>query len=242
MQIQLIGTGTIPDLTNSASVLINNHILFDIPNGNLKAMIRQNIDILKIDTVIISHTHADHCFDLPFLLWYKKNHQKENEELPTKIITDKITQNTVENLIVLSHFNSARKAKKEFIDAEKVNNIKKICDDLQILNESMEHKTIKYAKGYMIKDKNISIGLTGDSNFCQSVKNIASKVDYLIADMTLELGDNSHMGINNILELLREYPKLKIIPIHMHDKTREKAIKLGIDNLMILQDGDILKL
>ncbi len=244
MKIQLIGTGTIPDLTNSASVLINDHILFDIPNGNLKAMIRQNIDILKIDTVIISHTHADHCFDIPFLLWYKKNYQKGSEELSTKIIADKITQNTVESLIDLSHFNSTRRVKKEFINAEEVNSTEKICDGLQILNEPMEHEqaTIKYANGYMIKDKNISIGLTGDTIFCQGVKNLASKVNYLISDMTLEVGNESHMGINNILELLKEYPNLKIIPIHMHDKTREEAIKLDIDNLIILQDGDILNL
>ena len=238
MKIQLIGTGTIPDMTNSASVLINDHILFDVPNGNLKAMIRQNIDILKIDTVIISHTHADHCFDMPFLLWYKEAYQKESKRLSTKIITDKITQNTIENLIDLSYFNSAKNAKKEFIDAEEVNNIEKICDDLQIFNEPIEHEhlTIKYANGYIIKDKNISIGLTGDSTFCEGLKN------YLISDMTLEIGDESHMGINNILELLKEYPNLKIIPIHMHDKTREEAIKLDIDNLIILQDGDILKL
>lgn len=112
MKIQLIGTGTIPDMTNSASVLINDHILFDVPNGNLKAMIRQNIDILKIDTVIISHTHADHCFDMPFLLWYKEDCQKESKRLSTKIITDKITQNTIENLIDLSYFNSAKNAKR----------------------------------------------------------------------------------------------------------------------------------
>lgn len=244
MKIQLIGTGTIPDMTNSASVLINDHILFDVPNGNLKAMIRKNIDILKIDTVIISHTHADHCFDMPFLLWYKEDYQKESKRLSTKIITDKITQNTIENLIDLSYFNSAKNAKKEFIDAEEVNNIEKICDDLQIFNEPIEHEhlTIKYANGYIIKDKNISIGLTGDSTFCEGLKNIASKVNYLISDMTLEIGDESHMGINNILELLKEYPNLKIIPIHMHDKTREEAIKLDIDNLIILQDGDILKL
>lgn len=31
MKIQFIGTGTIPDITNSASILINDHILFDIP-------------------------------------------------------------------------------------------------------------------------------------------------------------------------------------------------------------------
>ena len=242
MKIQFIGTGTIPDITNSASILINDHILFDIPNGNLKAMIRQNINILKIDTVIISHTHADHCFDVPFLLWYKKNYQKEIEELSKKIITDKITQSTVENLIDLSHFNSAKEAKKEFIDAKEVNNIEKICDDLEILNETMEHVSIKYANGYVIKEKNISIGLTGDTSFCQGVKNLASKVNYLISDMTLEVGDDSHMGIDNILKLLKEFPDLKIIPIHMHDETREKATKLNIDNLIILQDGDILEI
>lgn len=244
MKIQLIGTGAIPDIANSASVLINDHILFDIPNGNLKAMIRQNIDILKIDTVIISHTHADHCFDIPFLLWYKEDYQKESEQLPTKIVTDRVTQDTIKSLIDLSHFNSARKAKKEFIDAEEVNNIEKICNDLQIFNEPIEHEhlTIKYANGYILKDENISIGLTGDSTFCQGVKNIASKVNYLIADMTLETGNESHMGINNILELLKEYPNLKVIPIHMHDGTRKEAMKLGVDNLIILQDGDVLRL
>lgn len=244
MKIQLIGTGTIPDIANSASVLINDHILFDVPNGNLKAMIRQNINLLNIDTVIISHTHADHCFDLPFLLWYKKNYQKESEESSTRIITDKITRNTVENLIDLSHFNSARKAKKEFIDAEEVNKIEKICDDLQIFNVPMEHEqlTIKYANGYIIKDKNISIGLTGDSSFCQGVKKLASQVNYLISDMSLEVGNESHMGIDNVLQLLKEYQDLKIIPIHMHDETREKAKRLNLDNLVMLQDGDSLEL
>lgn len=62
MKIQFIETGSIADIENSASVLINDYILFDVPNGNLRAIIRQNVNILKIDTIIISHTHADHCF------------------------------------------------------------------------------------------------------------------------------------------------------------------------------------
>lgn len=74
------------------------------------------------------------------------------------------------------------------------------------------------------------------------MKNLASKVNYLISDMTLEVGDDSHMGIDNILKLLKEFPDLKIIPIYMHDETREKATKLNIDNLIILQDGDILEI
>lgn len=241
MKIQLIGTGTIPDVVNSASVLINDHILFDMPNGNLKAMIRQNIDIMNIDTLIISHTHADHCFDAPFLLWYKKNYYKPGYKLSTKIVTDEITKDTVETLIKLSYFSSAKEVEKEFIDIDDVN-YTKICDDVDISNESMEHKDIKFANGYVIKDKNVSIGLTGDTRYCEGVRKIASKVDYLICDMTLMLGNDSHMGIDNILELMKEYPNLKIIPIHMHDKTRNEAKKLKEDNLLIYEDGKILEI
>ena len=241
MKIQLIGTGTIPDVANSASVLINDHILFDMPNGNLKAMIRQNIDITNIDTLIISHTHADHCFDAPFLLWYKKNYYKPGYKLSTKIVTDEITKDTVETLIKLSYFSSAIEVEKEFIDIDDVN-YTKICDDVDISNESMEHSEIKYANGYIIKDKSVSIGLTGDTRYCEGVRKIASKVDYLICDMTLMLGNDSHMGIDNILELMEDYPNLKIIPIHMHDKTREEAKKLEKDNLLIYEDGKILEI
>ena len=240
MKIQLIGTGTIPDIANSASVLINDHILFDMPNGNLKAMIRQNIDIMNIDTLIISHTHADHCFDAPFLLWYKKNYYKPGHKLSTKIVTDEITKDTVETLIKLSYFSSAKEVEKEFVDSKDVN-YTKICDDVEITNEPMEHSEIKYANGYIIKDKNVSIGLTGDTSYCEGVRKIASEVDYLICDMTLMLGNDSHMGIDDVLELMKEYPNLKIIPIHMHDKTREEAKKIKKDNLLIYEDGKILE-
>ena len=240
MKIQLIGTGTIPDVANGASVLINDHILFDIPNGNLKAMIRQNIDIMNIDTLIISHTHADHCFDAPFSLWYKKNYYKPGLKESIKIVTDEITKNTIDTLIKLSYFSSAKEIEKEFIDSKDVN-YTKICDDVEITNEPMEHSEIKFANGYIIKDKNVSIGLTGDTSYCEGVRKIASKVNYLICDMTLMLGNDSHMGIDNILEIMEDYPNLKIIPIHMHDKTRAEAKKLEKDNLLIYDDCKILE-
>lgn len=243
MKIQFIGTGSIRDISNSASVLINEHILFDIPNGNLKAMVRQKIDILKIDTVIISHTHADHCFDIPFLLWYKKNYSKNNEEKVTKVITDEITRRTGEKLIELSHYNCASKAKVEWIDSKQIDNTK-TEEGLIISKETMEHRGIEFATGYRIKEKhsNISIGLTGDTSFCKGIKKLASNVDYLISDVTLEVGDDSHMGINNLLELLKQYPNLKIIPIHMYDETREKIKKMNLKNIRIPEDGDIIEI
>ncbi len=238
MKIQVIGTGCIASIKNGANVLINDNILFDVPNGSLKAMIRQNIDISKINTIIISHTHADHCFDIPFVLWYKKRTEKIEKTI--KIITDEITKETIESLIDSSYFDSAKEAKKEFIDSKEINNTK-LFDDLDISNEQMKHEGIKYANGYIIKNNKISIGLTGDTSFCEGVKNLAKNVDILIADMTREKGNDSHMGIDNILDLLKENPKLKIIPIHMYDNTRKQAEKLNIENLILLDDGDFIE-
>lgn len=239
MKIQLIGTGNIASISNSASVLINNHILFDMPNGNLKAMLRQKIDILKIDTIIISHTHADHCFDIPFLMWYKENYKKQ--PAVTQIITDEITKESIENLIDMSYFGSAKRAQKEWIDFKEIPNTKEL-DEVTIVSEKMTHRGIKYANGYKIKENNTSIGLTGDTMICDGVKNLASQVDYLIADMTLEIGDDSHMGIDNIIALMQQFPNLKIIPIHMQDNTRKKAKELKLENLIIFEDGDILEI
>ena len=106
----------------------------------------------------------------------------------------------------------------------------------------MSHSGIKYSNGYILEESDIKIGLTGDTSFCEGVRRLANCVDILILDMTQEIGTESHMGINNILDLLEEYPRLKVIPIHMHDKTRQQAKKLEEENLMILEDGDILEL
>ena len=144
----------------------------------------------------------------------------------------------VETIIDLSYFNSCKRAKKEFIDVSQITNI----GNLKVINESMQHKGISYANGYKIKENDISIGLTGDATICEGVKNLAAQVDYLISDVTLEEGDDSHMGINNLLELLKENPNLKVIPIHMQDKTKNKLKEQNLENLIILEDGDILEI
>lgn len=240
MKIQLIGTGNMVSTRNSASTLINEHILFDAPNGCLKGMIKQNIDVAKIDTFIISHTHGDHCFDMPFILL--NDHPDCSENNPLKIITDKITKKAVKELVEASHFfDNIDEPFQEYIDISEVTN-KKVIEGIDVEIEKMSHKGVEYATGYIIKDDKIALGLTGDTGICEGVEKLASKVDYLIADMSKEEGNEAHMGIDNIQELLRKNPNLKIIPTHMHDMTREKAKNLNIKNLIILDDGAILNI
>ena len=67
MKIDVIGSGAIFTKYNSASYLIDDKILLDVPNGTCKKLMSMKKDVHKIRNVIITHFHADHYFDFPFL-------------------------------------------------------------------------------------------------------------------------------------------------------------------------------
>lgn len=78
MKIKMIGTGSIGATAFSSSVLINENILLDLGNGNVKHMKEFGVDPCKIKVVLISHLHGDHFSDLPFFLFNKFfNHHDE---------------------------------------------------------------------------------------------------------------------------------------------------------------------
>ena len=54
----------------------------------------------------------------------------------------------------------------------------------------------------------------------------------------IEKGEISHMGLVDMEELQEKYPNKIIIPTHMHDDTKEVALKLRTDKFVVLNDGD----
>ena len=66
MKLQIVGNGGIWNKEASASYLIDDHILVDIPNGCCKALAKIDAKISLINHVLITHFHGDHYFDIPF--------------------------------------------------------------------------------------------------------------------------------------------------------------------------------
>ncbi len=52
------------------SFLIDGHLLVDCPPDILVSLGREKIHLSAIDSVFVSHTHGDHLFGLPFLLFH----------------------------------------------------------------------------------------------------------------------------------------------------------------------------
>ena len=81
MLIRLVGTGAILSKRNSACTLIDGEVLVDCGSGIFKALRRQQVNLKKISTVLITHFHGDHYADLPCLILYRYLSDGEKERL-----------------------------------------------------------------------------------------------------------------------------------------------------------------
>ena len=59
----MIGTGAISVKQRSACSLVDDKILIDCGNGIVKTLLEQDVNINKIDTLLITHLHGDHFLD-----------------------------------------------------------------------------------------------------------------------------------------------------------------------------------
>ena len=77
---------------------------------------------------------------------------------------------------------------------------------------------------------------------CDGSIYLASNCDYLISDCSYTEGKKSHLGIDNLQELLNKNSNLKIFTSHMNDDVREYLNKEKIDRIRPLNDFEEINL
>lgn len=126
----------------------------------------------------------------------------------------------------------------EFIN--KYLNFIEIYDNFEIKNKhhnikvkEVFHKGIE-AYGFVIDSK---LGITGDSSLCDSIMYISNNSSIMICDCSQKIGDEYHMGIDDVKKLLGQNKNLQIIPTHYRDSTKEQLTKMDLENILIVDDG-----
>ncbi len=233
MKLKVIGSGNLYSSSNSASYLIDNKILIDVPNGICKTLKNMDVDFSKITDLLITHFHGDHFFDLPFFLLYKMPYEGEF----SNIYCTKEDVNKVYDITKLAFRNKAEKIKDYFKYVH--DNKFKICayDIEKIL---VNHSSYIESYGYVFHEGDKYIGFTGDSTPCNNIEEMASKCQHLICDCNDSeiMEKKSHISIDDIKKLAIKFPNCIFYTTHMHDITREKLKQLNIKNIVILKDGD----
>lgn len=243
MNIELVGTGSIGAVQMSASTLIDNKILVDLPNGIVKRLKQTGHNILDIETCLITHLHGDHFFDIPFFMFEKYFKKATNM---TKIICPKGTMNKIKALFDLGFPEEWNKVSElacvEFIEFEEMNE-EKITDELYVTSKLVEHGDLKPAYGYIVSIQGKNVGFSGDSRLCNNIFDIVEKSEISILDMSVtDKKTDAHMSLYDIKEICEKYKDKTIVTTHMHDYTKERAKEEKIDNLIVPEDGQIIKI
>lgn len=233
MNIKLIGTGGIYSKYNSASTLIDESLIVDVPNGALKQLLNLNCVPEKIDKILITHMHGDHTADIPFLLMYL--YKGKNINRKTTIIGPIGIEQKVEELFNAYnyHFFNSKREVLDFIELKPNEILNNANIDYTINAIPVLHGNEKNAYGYVL---NKVLGFTGDSSLCEGVEYIVNNSNIVISDCSNINGNGSHMGIDNMKYLTEKYNK-KLITTHMKDETREELSRLEISNIIIGKDG-----
>ena len=231
MKIKLVGTGAMYTAYNSACTLIDNKIIVDMPNGTIKQLLKENINVGLIDIIIITHMHGDHTADIPFFLKYIFNYLKTKKNI--KIVGPLGIKNKIIKLFNAYNFEDEKEIEHffniEFIEILE-NEIE--IDNYFIKSYLVLHGEEKPALGYVIDNK---LGLTGDSGLCNNIEEIFKKSQMIISDSSLDIGDSCHLGINDLDYLTKKYNK-KVLCTHLRDETRNIITKGNFENIIVKED------
>ena len=231
MKIKLVGTGAMYTAYNSACTLIDNKIIVDMPNGTIKQLLKENINVGLIDIILITHMHGDHTADIPFFLKYIFNYLKTKKNI--KIVGPLGIKNKIIKLFNAYNFED----EKEIVQFFNIEFIEILENEIEINNYFIKsylvlHGEEKPALGYVIDNK---LGLTGDSGLCNNIEEIFKKSQMIISDSSLDIGDSCHLGINDLDYLTKKYNK-KVLCTHLRDETRNIITKGNFENIIVKED------
>ena len=198
-QIPLVCLGSAAALTDGRdwnSLLIDGKILLELPPTTVPQLHRLGIDFSQIETIFISHLHADHMFGLPFfLLEYCVRRSRANplvivgprklEDITYQLCSlawPELRENGFEPCLPLS-----------FIEISEGDDHK--AGDLSFAAVAMNHFGLD-AFGYRFSHKGRTIGYTGDTGEGAQINQLLKDVDVAILELThpRESDDLGHMN------------------------------------------------
>jgi ribonuclease Z len=185
LKITFLGTAgsMITKSRTNLAVLVDEDLLIDCGEGTSQKLLAILGDLSKIETILISHGHADHIMGIPSLLWAMWLVNKRTKDL--KIIGPDYIENLVTSLLKLGYTPLDRltfRINYEFNTYSYEN----------IFFKATLHYPANFA--YRIERRGKSLCYTGDTAPCEGLIGLAKKCDVLIHETAFpdELSNLAH--------------------------------------------------
>jgi ribonuclease BN (tRNA processing enzyme) len=188
-ELIVIGSGTgIPSLRRGAPGLVvrsdRTCLLIDSGSGTLGRMLESGLTYRDLDLLLYTHVHPDHVSDLVPILFASKyaDQPRENELL---CIGGPGFQSHLEKLKNL--YGSWIEPQSYPLTIKEISREGLVYRDLRILSKPVAH--IAESIGYRIEFKDgRSMAVSGDTDYCQNMIDLASGVDILVLECSFPEG------------------------------------------------------
>ena len=234
MEVYVFGSGAVSARSGYPGYLIDGSVLLDCPPGATKQLIRMGVSPLAVTDVLLTHFHADHYFDLPFLILarYKKT------ETPLRVHCPEEGRRILPRLLSLAYPDIPLETVPLTLDHE---------DRFSAAGYSVErlpvsHGAMEPCFGYILEKEGLRVGFSGDTTLCPSLERMAVSCQHLICECTLSAANAKHMGVDALTTLHRACPGCRLYATHMTDAAREKLRDIRCDGVETLSDDQRLLL
>lgn len=246
MKLTILGSGTcIPNKQRGPSGYLletpKSKILLDCGGGTTWKLEQIGINYLEIDHIFFSHIHPDHTGDLvPFLFATKYSHFKERKK-PLYLWGGKG---------FARFFDSLKKAYGHWIEPENLN-IDELkggsgtFDDFKIAATKVPH--IESSQAYKIESEGKILVYSGDTDYSDSLINLAVNADLLVIECTLaneSLKMKGHLTPNEVIKTINEAKPKKVVITHLYPECNDEKVVETIRknvNAEVIEAQDLLE-
>jgi len=239
MKIKVLGTGAVPSSRRSCGYLIDGCILLDNPNGGWKLMENIGYDLLGIDDILITHFHADHYFDMPFVFLSREG----STDKTLRIYCGESGPQYIDRSLELAFPDLYQFVKGIPIEYHHE-------DSFTIKNYSVRrypviHGNLPDCYSYVFDDGRQKVGFSGDSCLCEGLIDAIKGCRHFIVECSkgsesAMKGGKAHMSVADLEKLLDMYPDCRFYTTHMTTASRQELVEKKLRNVQVLEDLDEL--
>ncbi len=208
--LTFIGTGSCtPNADNdTASFVLNGHVLVDCGWCAALMMRRCEYDATMLSHVLITHCHQDHYMGLASVLFYRAMQQQKLEDAADLTIAGPAED--IERIVNLTlaflqaDRLKARAPRPEVLPLKSGGGLR--ADELDITTAATRHAVPGLAYRLLDMDTGVAVGITGDTAYMPELADFFSGVDHLVAEGSTGLNDPSpdnEAGHQSVLQAAR---------------------------------------
>lgn len=186
MKLTIVGSGTgVPSLKRCSPCVVvevaQSVAVLDTGPGSMRRMLEIDITYADVTALHYTHTHVDHVNDFAQFLFAAKYDESPRTE-PLKITGPPGFKSFYERMVAL--YGDQIISDKYSMTLEELSKDERDYKDYSLKTRPMLHMVP--CTGYRIEDRNgASVAYTGDTDYCESVVELAGGVDVLVIEAAL---------------------------------------------------------